>query len=210
MIAVHDKDQIIEPIEYDLYQTSCQCAIKYDSFTVETVVQEEFPNDRLLADMAVNGYVGIALKRSAGSAVDLIAALYKNLVKNVEEIHSLLKTFALRASIELERLHAEIKLHRYEHIVAHSSGLLAFVKTDYSIQSVNPAFRSVLQFKATTTLMNHRLTAKTGKFLVKSSNRISINVLTGMKPVQNLYFLRPIFQTVTLNSKSTLRLMLME
>ncbi|GEM_PF-1320986 len=145
LIAVYGENRIAEPFEYDLSETPCERVIEDGTCIVKTGVKEQFPNDRLLVDMAVDGYVGIALKQSSGSTLGLIAALFKHPVKNVEDIQSMLKIFALRASTELERLNTERELHRYEQIVAHASDLLAFVKTDYSIQSANPAFRSMFE-----------------------------------------------------------------
>ncbi len=143
LIATYGRDQFIEPFEYDLSETPCERTIIEGTYTVASGVCEQFPNDELLTQMGVDGYVGISLKRPPGSSLGLIATLFKKPIENVDEVLSTVKIFALRAITELDRWHTEIELHRHEQIVAHASDLLAFVKTDCSIQSANPAFRSI-------------------------------------------------------------------
>jgi signal transduction histidine kinase len=71
-------------------------------------VRETFPKDRLLSDLSAEAFVGVPLNDAEGQVCGLIAALYRRpLEQEISFVQSLLKTFAPRASAELNRKQAE-------------------------------------------------------------------------------------------------------
>lgn len=113
-IAVCAHGQIAGNFEYDLDGTPCANVIRKKLCSFPEAVQEAFPKDYLLAEMGVNGYCGTPLLDSAGRVLGLMVMLFRNPMKNVALIESVLQIFGVRASAELERRKAEEALRESE------------------------------------------------------------------------------------------------
>jgi PAS domain S-box-containing protein len=96
-----------ENFEYDLAGSPCENVVG-QSFCVYTDnVQEQFPEDRLLSVMGARSYCGIPLFNSEGKALGILAMLDDEPMEKVVLTESILKIFATRAAVELERINAE-------------------------------------------------------------------------------------------------------
>ena len=71
-------------------------------------LKELFPEYRLLSDLHVQAYVGIALNDPEGQACGVIAALFREPQdREIHFAHSMLNAFVARASAELNRKRGE-------------------------------------------------------------------------------------------------------
>ncbi|MDJ0574579.1 MAG: PAS domain S-box protein, partial [Xenococcaceae cyanobacterium MO_234.B1] len=111
-LAVYGKDTIIDNFEYHLVGTPCQNVIGQQLCVYPEALQQLFPGDRLLQEMAAESYAGMPIFDSAGKALGLISILDTKPLENISLIEEVLKIFATRATAELERQKAESKIRK--------------------------------------------------------------------------------------------------
>ncbi|PLY04653.1 MAG: hypothetical protein C0624_05425, partial [Desulfuromonas sp.] len=92
-----------ENIEYEQRGTPCYRALNDDVCAYTSGVQQQFPDDHLLVEMGVQGYVGRALYSEEGAPIGLIAVMYQREIHEVSLVEQLLQIFAARAEAELVR-----------------------------------------------------------------------------------------------------------
>lgn len=89
-IAVYAHGNIVDNFEYDLMHTPCRNVISESLCSYPSGAQQLFPEDRLLADMKVEGYVGTPLFDSSGRALGLMVVLYSRPLANPKLAESML------------------------------------------------------------------------------------------------------------------------
>lgn len=105
-VAVHARGASADNFEYALAGTPCAKVLDGDLCSFQRNVQKLFPEDLLLQQMGVEGYLGMPLKDSTGKAIGLLAVLSSHPLRK-EPGESLLRIFAARAAAELERKRGE-------------------------------------------------------------------------------------------------------
>jgi PAS domain S-box-containing protein len=75
-------------------------------------VRERFPEDAMLQQAGMRGYLGIALRDSAGEPIGLLALLHERPLPAGPFDYALLEAFAARGGAELQRLRAQADLER--------------------------------------------------------------------------------------------------
>jgi GAF domain-containing protein len=105
---------VMENFVYDLSGTPCEDVVRKQPCVFPRDVQRLFPQDRVLADMGIEGYAGTPLSDAAGRPLGLMVVLYKRPLEDARKVESLLRVFAVRAASELERLRAERSLAAME------------------------------------------------------------------------------------------------
>ena len=106
-LAVCARGEIVPNFEYALAGTPCEAVADQTFCSYPQGVQEKFPEDRMLADMQVESYVGTPLFDSAGRVMGLLVALWCRPPANLRVAESMVQIFAVRAAAELERKRAE-------------------------------------------------------------------------------------------------------
>lgn len=107
-IAVSAGGEIVNNFLYDLKGTPCGNVSGQSSCYYPAGIQELFPLDAMLREMDVHSYMGAPLVDLAGKPLGLIAVLdQRPIAEGFLEAESILKVFAARAGVELERLRAE-------------------------------------------------------------------------------------------------------
>lgn len=104
--------QLQENIRYSLAGTPCAKVMGQDACIFPCGVQELFPEDQLLVQMGVDGYVGTALYDSRQNPIGILVALYRTAIQQPEKIRTLFRLFAERIGAEIERSDAEDALLR--------------------------------------------------------------------------------------------------
>lgn len=135
------KGEILDFGEYSLSGTPCANAINQGVCTYRTGVQELFPEDQLLIDMNIAGYVGSHLVDAEGNAIGIIVLLNEEEIPNPEVAASTLQIFSERASAEIQRLDSESKLAISEEKLAiinnNSPDLIYTINSDLEITYAN-------------------------------------------------------------------------
>jgi len=103
-LALVASGKLIDNFEYDLKGTPC------DDISGDTVcifpcdIQKAYPEDQLLVDMKIQGYIGTPLYDSTGDVMGLIVALYTKPIEDEQRTLTLFKVFSGRIGGEIERL----------------------------------------------------------------------------------------------------------
>ena len=113
-ISVVVDGELADRFDYDLAGTPCENVVGKAVCSYASSVADLFPEDLLLRQMSVEGYVGVPLFDSLGSALGVIVALYRHPLTETEFAESILQIFAARTGSEIERLRAEEALRRSE------------------------------------------------------------------------------------------------
>ncbi len=101
-----------ENVVYSLRGTPCDDAIRNSICHLEDGVAQAFPEDEMLSELSMRGYLGAPLKDTHGRAIGILALLHDEpLVAGALE-QTLLAAFAARAGAELERIRAQEELER--------------------------------------------------------------------------------------------------
>ncbi|MFT5297445.1 MAG: two-component system NtrC family sensor kinase, partial [Colwellia sp.] len=101
VFATHQGIQ--ENFEYALESSPC-FNVYHDTICVyPTNVCDKYPEDQLLADMNIKGYVGTPLYDSSGTVVGLLAGLFEHSIQDPEMVSDTFQFFEGRISAELER-----------------------------------------------------------------------------------------------------------
>jgi PAS domain S-box-containing protein len=141
--------EIEDNFEYDLAGTPCGNVFGQKPCSYPKDVCKKFPEDDLLKEMDVDGYVGVPLFGSQGEAIGIMAALFRDEVENVEFTESILELFAARTVGEIIRMHAEEAVKErlaFETLVAGLSGKFVNLPSDLVDKEIKEGIRQIVEF----------------------------------------------------------------
>jgi formate hydrogenlyase transcriptional activator len=99
-----------ENLEYDVTATACGLVLGGKVAVFPADVQRLFPEDRDLAELDAQSYLGVPVLDSGGRVVGHLAVLDDRPFGEADRAVSVLRVFAARAGAEMERLKAEERL----------------------------------------------------------------------------------------------------
>lgn len=102
-IALCAHGDIIDNISYDLLATPCANVVGQRACCYPSNICSLFPDDILLQQMNIEGYVGVPLYKSDGSALGIIVALYESEIDDTTLVETIIQLYATRTANELER-----------------------------------------------------------------------------------------------------------
>ncbi|MDP3352732.1 MAG: PAS domain S-box protein, partial [Flavobacteriaceae bacterium] len=108
------KGEIVDNFSYDLKGTPCSDVLNLDACSFEKGIAQLYPEDLLLTEMGIEGYVGVPLIDSTNNPIGIMVGLYKNPIENIPFAEAIIQLFSTRTSAELERLRTEDKLKETE------------------------------------------------------------------------------------------------
>ena len=118
-VAVCAHGQVAANFEYPLQGTPCYNVLNGEFCHHPSDVAREFPDDKLLAEMQVESYMGMPLIDAGGHTMGLLAVLGRQPLANPKFAESVFQVFAARAANELDRKHAEQELRQSEERLQH-------------------------------------------------------------------------------------------
>ncbi|HLY11265.1 MAG TPA: PAS domain S-box protein, partial [Planctomycetota bacterium] len=140
-IAFWNGEAFVEPLERGLSGTPCEDVIQGEAYSYGHDVQRLFPQDRLLADLGAECYLGVPILDSSGAVAGLLSVLDVRPASDEERKLSILKIFAARAGAELERQQGEEALRqseeRWRSLVQNAPDYIMTVDRDCRILSIN-------------------------------------------------------------------------
>jgi PAS domain S-box-containing protein len=116
-IAVWANGKIGDNFEYSLQQTPCQSVMEEGLCSYAGQVQQQFPQDRLLRELAIESFMGIPLVSSAEQLLGILVVMSRGAIADQPLAESMLRIFATRAAAELERQQAETTLRNQEELL---------------------------------------------------------------------------------------------
>jgi len=111
-LAFWSRGAFQENVTYPLRGTPCYNAAACSICHYADDVSQHFPEDLMLTDLGLRGYLGAALRSTTGEVIGVLAILHEQQLEAGELDFSLLGAFAARAGAELERIRAHAELER--------------------------------------------------------------------------------------------------
>ncbi|MFT7620125.1 MAG: two-component system cell cycle sensor histidine kinase/response regulator CckA, partial [Planctomycetota bacterium] len=108
---------------YELAGTPCDEVIGHKICHFPEGVADLFPEDLMLADNGIEGYVGVPLFDTRGKPLGLMAALYCEPIENEEFPSAVMFVFAQRIAAEIERLALAAERRQFETQMSHTQKL---------------------------------------------------------------------------------------
>ena len=146
-------------VTYPLQGTPCHNAVVHSICHYADDVSRYFPEDLMLTDLGLRGYLGAALKGARGEVIGVLAILHDQLLDAGELDFALLGAFAARAGAELERVRAHAELERTRDFLRNTLDAVPdplFVKDrEHGWVAVNSAFCELVGVPAEALLGQH-------------------------------------------------------
>jgi len=140
-IAFWNGTDFADPMEYDIQGTPCEDVLAGEACCYSHDVQRLFPDFKALADLGVDSYLGVPIADSTGAVVGQLVVMDRRPISDEELKLSVLKIFAARAGVELERQLAEEALRvseeRWRSLIVNAPDFILTVDRAGLIQSIN-------------------------------------------------------------------------
>ncbi|MBI1242123.1 MAG: PAS domain S-box protein [Nostoc sp. RI_552] len=114
-VAICANGQILENLKYPVKGTPCYDTIRKNVKDVcfyPSQVQQQFALTTVLANMNVEGYMGIPIHDSTGQVLGILAVFSGETLHDIEFMSEIMQIFSVRIASELERTQAQIKLQK--------------------------------------------------------------------------------------------------
>ncbi|MGE5825071.1 MAG: PAS domain S-box protein, partial [Bacteroidota bacterium] len=151
MLAYYADGRTIDDFEYPVAGTPCETVVGKQFRCYPSGLKERFPLDADFIEMGVDGYAGYPLTDARGEAAGLMVVAARRPITEPELIESVLKIFAARAMVELERRRADAALQaseeQYRAIFNASADALVLWDSNLRRVDVNPAYERLYGWK---------------------------------------------------------------
>ena len=143
----------IDNIEYELEGSPCEVVIRGETVYYTNRVYEMFPREKELRELGIESYFGVPLVSESGNDMMGHLAIFHDqpLVKEFRGM-ALLKIFAARARVELERKRAEQALRQSEErlasVLASAMDAIVTLDAEQRVTLFNPAAEKVFRCQA--------------------------------------------------------------
>lgn len=129
-LAFWNRDHLAEPFLCPLPGSPCEATLIHHRHFQAAGLSAAFPNDHLLLQLGIQSYHGLALHARDGRTLGTVCLMDFRPMVFSPLTESLLRTFAARASTELERLGSEEKYERLFNQMLDAFLVLELVQTD--------------------------------------------------------------------------------
>lgn len=111
-VAVAHQQSIIDNFSYSLPGTPCEKTLSRGICLYSNNIQTTFPNDKMLRDINVNGYLGAAIHGSEEEFIGVLVVMSVEPLMVPGNLTELLDLFVARTSAEFQLKHAEQKIRK--------------------------------------------------------------------------------------------------
>jgi PAS domain S-box-containing protein/putative nucleotidyltransferase with HDIG domain len=101
------RGQIGESFEYNLANTPCQKVVGKKVCSYPSNIQQQFPQDRLLAEKGIESYAGIPVFASGGEQLGIMVVMHTKPLDNPSTVEAIMQIFATRVGAEMKRIQVE-------------------------------------------------------------------------------------------------------
>ena len=160
-LAFWNGNAAADNFEFDLAGTPCEAVINGSESCHTHDLQTRFPDDPGLADLGAESYLGVPLVGTTGEILGHLAVLDVAPMEDDEARALLLRTFASRAAMELERLRASNQIaalndklmhaaERARSLLAINNAVVLNLTRDALFRAITDALRPVMPFDRST------------------------------------------------------------
>ncbi|MEZ0274619.1 MAG: putative bifunctional diguanylate cyclase/phosphodiesterase [Roseimicrobium sp.] len=140
----------MENLSYSLIGTPCYRVADGEICYYPQDVQHQFPEDRMLADLGLQGYMGVPLRDAEGRVLGIMSVSCDRPMQQQEHYLGVFQIFAVRAAAELDRHRTETALRRIEERYALAASGSSGGMWDWDIESggvcYSPRFLELLGY----------------------------------------------------------------
>lgn len=147
-IAHAQRYELADNFSYSLYNTPCADVCIDGVRIYNGDVQQCYPEDQLLIDMAINSYVGVAIKDSKSHVQGILVALFKDHIIDRDNVEALFMLFRGLISGELERCKNEKQLYLRQTMIDALTEAVVLTDEHSQIIYTNPAFTNITGYSA--------------------------------------------------------------
>ncbi|MFT5720186.1 MAG: diguanylate cyclase (GGDEF)-like protein/PAS domain S-box-containing protein [Motiliproteus sp.] len=138
----------VDNFSYELSHTPCENLLRDDLCCYPNDVQRAYPDDLMLKQRGVRGYLGAVLKDYQGQSLGVLVVLYKQPMTEIPMAESLLRIFSVRAAAELEHQAASEQFRVLSAVVEQSQASIMITDASGLISYVNPAFTAIMGYSS--------------------------------------------------------------
>ena len=127
----------VPDVEYDLQGTPCGNVIGGTLCFYADNITEQFPDDKLLADVGAKGFAATPLWDSTGAAIGLMGVVSKSPLCNQRLIETILQIFATRAAQELDAINHLNELELKNFTIENIKDAVYWISSEGTFLNVN-------------------------------------------------------------------------
>ncbi len=132
--------KLADNISYSLEHTPCQQVADQQVCSHLDNIQALYPEDQLLIDMAIEGYIGVPINNPQGRAQAILVALYRQAIERESEVKALFLLFSGLIAKELDKKRTIEKLQVANQVIHNSHEAILICSSDNKINYANDAF----------------------------------------------------------------------
>lgn len=158
-VSFYGEGKLFPSVRYSLEGTPCEDLRCNGEACILSGVAQEYPTDKFLLDLAIEGYIGIVLKDYSGAVIGILSALFKRPIKpeDQKQIRDFFLAFSSRSSRELERVRYESMLQTEISVLQEKNDRLEIAQQVYDFSRdgivVTDAENQILYINASLTKM---------------------------------------------------------
>jgi formate hydrogenlyase transcriptional activator len=164
-LAFWARNGLVDNVEYALAGTPCEAVIDGSVSCHPDNIQALFPDDKDLATLDARGYLGLPILNAAGDVAGHLAVIHDRPLPADEMTTALLRTFAARAGVELDRVrtarHIEalsqqlsVAAERARSLLAINNAVVLNLTQDALFAAITDALRRVVSFDRCTIFLH--------------------------------------------------------
>lgn len=111
-IALAEQDSIIDNFSYELKNTPCERVMGQQVCCFPRDVAAQFPQDLLLEQMQIDGYLGAPMFDEKKTPIGIIVVMDTKPLNTSQQLNEILEIFASRASAEIQKDNAEAQMRK--------------------------------------------------------------------------------------------------
>ena len=164
-LAFWSRDRLVDNIEFDVEGTPCKLVIAGSQSHHARDLQSKFPEDLGLVELGAESYLGLPLVDTAGQVLGHLAVLDVKPMDSAAIHAAVMRTCAIRARMELERLRATKQIDalnrklqaaadRARTLLAINNAVVLNLTRDALFHAITTALRPVIQFDRSTIFLH--------------------------------------------------------
>ena len=148
-IAVANRGHIVDNFTYALKSSPCAEVSNESVCTYRCNIQNLYPDDQLLIDMKIDGYVGVPLKTSQGQVDAILVALFEENISNAHEVETLFLLFSGLIEKELHKSSYLKTIELSDNIIKNTHEAIMVCDKNKYITYINPSFTRMTGYTQT-------------------------------------------------------------
>lgn len=106
-LSICDREGLLDNFKYPISETPTEIVDKDGAYVYPQGVHSRFPQNVILKEFDIEGYVAVAIRDAAKNPIGSVAVLFKKKIEQPEFIKTTVEVLSVRIKAEMERLAAE-------------------------------------------------------------------------------------------------------